>query len=151
MVSISGAQGPLSAQKISDFEKYFDIKLPNDYQAFLEKYNGGKPIPSSFDFDDGNDASCIDKFLSITDSGENKSMREYMSIYDGRIPKGFLIIAHDPGGNLILLGVTENQKGVYFWDHEMEAEDDEKPSFENMHFITTSFEELLLSIYEVEI
>ena len=151
MVSINGALGPLSFQKISEFEKSFGIILPNDYKTFLEEYNGGKPTPNSFDFDDGNDASCIDKFLSVTDDDENKSICEYMSTYKGRIPKGFLIIAHDPGGNLILLGVSEGQKGLYFWDHEMEAEDDEEPSYENMHFITTSFEELLLSVYEVEV
>ena len=151
MVSINGSLGSLSPQKILNFEESFGIKLPNDYKAFLEKYNGGKPTPNSFDFDDGDDASCIDKFLSITDADENKSICEYMSTYEGRIPKGFLIIAHDPGGNLILLGVTKDQKGLYFWDHEMEAEDDEEPEFENMHFIATSFEKLLASLYEVEI
>ena len=118
---------------------------------FLEEYNGGKPTPNSFDFDDGNDASYVDNFLSITENDENKSICEYMSTYKGRIPEGFLIIAHDPGGNLILLGVTNDQRGIYFWDHEMEAEDDEEPSFKNMHFVTETIERLLSSLYELEI
>ena len=118
---------------------------------FLEEYNGGKPTPNSFDFDDGNDASYVDNFLSITENDENKSICEYMSTYKGRIPEGVLIIAHDPGGNLILLGVTNDQRGIYFWDHEMEAEDDEEPSFKNMHFVTETIERLLSSLYELEI
>ena len=151
MVSINGVLGPLSPQKISEFEKSFGINLPNDYKIFLEEYNGGKPTPNSFYFDDGNDASCIDKYLSITEDDENKGICEYVSAYEGRIPEGFLIIAHDPGGNLILLGVTNGKKGGYFWDHEIEAEDDEEPGFENIHFIIETIERLLSSLYELEI
>lgn len=148
MIRIDGVTKPLSLQKILDFEKILGIKLPKDYKVFLKKNNGGKPMPNSFDFDNGDDASCVDKFLSITDNNKNKSMCEYMSMYKGRIPKGFLIIAHDPGGNLILLGVSEGQKGLYFWDHE--KEDDEEPSFKNMHYIAKSFEKFTLSLYEVK-
>ena len=35
MVGINGALGPLSSQKISEFEKSFDINLPNDYKIFF--------------------------------------------------------------------------------------------------------------------
>lgn len=150
MVAIINKLGPLDPQEISVFEKSQGITLPTDYKLFLEEYNGGKPVPNSFDFDDGNDASCIDSFLGLTNK-EYYSIQDYMKGYEGRIPEGFIIIAHDPGGNLVLLCVTEGRKGVYFWDHEMEAEDGEIPGFENMHLITESFEGLLLMLYEVEV
>ena len=149
MVAITNKLGSLEPQKIANFEQMQGVILPTDYRLFLAKYNGGKPIPNSFDFDDGNDASCIDSFLGITDK-DYYSIQDYMLSYEERIPKGFIIIAHDPGGNLVLLGVANGQHGIYFWDHEMEADDGEIPGFENMYLIAENFEQLLSVLYEVD-
>ena len=55
-------------------------------------------------------------------------------------------IAHDPGGNLLLVSCEENSFGsIYFWDHENEIDyknvsDNERS---NIHFVANSIGEFL--------
>lgn len=60
--------------------------------------------------------------------------------WKNRIIHGFIPIAEDPGGNLILLNCTGKDEGIYFWDHELESLEDTPPNISNMSLISTSFE-----------
>jgi len=65
-------------------------------------------------------------------------------IYLSRIPRESITIATDPGGNQICYIVSGDNAGkIYFWDHEEEVKEGEKPGFENMTLIAESFEEFL--------
>lgn len=59
-------------------------------------------------------------------------------------------IAHDAGGNLVLLGVNEKQ-GIYFWDHELEAEEGEVPDMSNVYAISQTFTDFLNNLHEIEL
>lgn len=147
---IRDSKGPVSESKIDALEKKLSIKLPSKYRDFLKKYNGGYPEPDGFRFKDESDGSSVDRFLGI-DVGEHSNLEKYLSIYDGRVPKNLFPIAHDPGGNLVVVGVSDNEKDkVYFWDHEQEA-DGWEPDMSNVHLIADDFDEFLRRLYEINV
>ena len=130
---------------IKVIESFIEAKLPQDYKEFLLKYNGGTPYKGVFQL---NHITSGLAFFYIVNSVNYYS--DFVSIYHtlkDRIPKGFIIIASDVGGNGILLGLeNENRGKIYFWDHEEEVEDDEEPDFRNMTFLSKSFTEFVDSL-----
>ncbi|EKS0980396.1 SMI1/KNR4 family protein, partial [Escherichia coli] len=73
------------------------------------------------------------------------------NIYKDRIPSEFFPIAHDAGGNLILMGPNSDDNKIYFWDHEIEADEGDMPDMSNVYLISQSFSVFINSLYEVEI
>lgn len=136
---------------ILSFEKQFKIKLPNDYSAFLLKYNGGNAVPDSyycnesqgFNICDNNfreESVCQLYFYSLN---EIKRYRE-----DFRIPREFLAIANDYGSsNHICIGIDGKYYGkIYYWGYGdyMVAEN----NYSNIYYITDSFTKLLEGLEE---
>jgi hypothetical protein len=106
-------------QDIMLLEERIGGSLPNDYKAFLRENNGGEPEPSFCQ------NTCVDAFYSLDRADPWYPIWEALFDYDGRIPPETLPIACDPFGNLILLGFAGEQSDkVFFWDHELENEDD---------------------------
>lgn len=140
----------VSEQDIVNVENQLSIKLPDSYREFLKKYNGGYPQPDGFDFADGEDGSSVDKFLEVSDS-KNEGLINYFNTYKERIPKNYIPIAKDPGGNLILIGINGEKAEVYFWDHENEADDGDVPGMQNMHLVALNLDDFINNLYEIEI
>ncbi len=114
-------------------------------------YNGGKPEPDSFLYRDKSQGSMVDFFLGL-DVTKWDDLERDCENYKDRMPKNFIPIAYDPGGNRIVIGVSGQDTGkIYFWDHEMEANDDEQPDMSNMHLVADSFEEFLAELFETVI
>lgn len=150
MVDIVNYNSPASNEEIIAFEKETGVFFPEDYKSFLKAYNGGQPIPSAFSFlSKQEDGSAIDWFLSL---GKDRysNLREYYERYKVRLPEEMIPIAHDAGGNLVLIGVNEKQ-GIYFWDHEFEAEEGEVPDMSNVYTISQSFTDFLNNLHEIEL
>lgn len=65
---------------------------------------------------------------------KHSNLYEYNAItFKGRIPADTLAIAHDAGGNLILLALAGIHAGkVLFWVKDYEVEDGEVPSYDNI-------------------
>lgn len=142
--------GSIETSTIDKLEKNLAITLPSQYREFLKKYNGGYPTPDGFFLKDKSDGSSIDRFLGI-DVGEHSNLEKYLDIYKDRIPKNLFPIAHDPGGNLIVIGLSgDTSDKIYFWDHEREP-DGYEPGMSNVHLIADSFEEFLGCLYEIDI
>ncbi|MBD1229589.1 SMI1/KNR4 family protein [Xenorhabdus griffiniae] len=152
IANIIDFKGPIDEILVADFESEIGKSLPNDYRNFLKKYNGGYPEPDSFSFinDDEEDASSVDRFLGLG-AEKHHNLRNYFFDYKDRIPLDFLPIAHDPGGNLILISLSKDNSGVFFWDHEFEADEGELPDMSNVHLISHSFTEFLSVLYKLEI
>ena len=147
MVEIKSTSDKVSIEEIQSFEKKIGLIFPKDYKDFLVKYNGGAPSPASFDFYDKSDASTIRSFFSIEKDNHNtESINWTLKLYNGRLPKYFLPVASDLGDNLILLDCSLENKGVFFWDHEEEADEDEEPTMDNMHYLSENFENFLFSL-----
>lgn len=143
---------PIDLGEIQGFEKKIGKNLPTNYKAFLVKYGGGYPIPDCFQFSDGSNGSIVDRFLGLN-NGKHSNLEKYFETYKNRIPENFIPIAHDPGGNLILLSLCSDSKGkIFFWDHEREAADGSSPDLSNISHISDSLDLFLsmLSEYQEE-
>lgn len=126
-------KGPRIADgDISAFEQRFGIRLPEDYREFLQKNSGGVPVSNEFDIPQLDGASSINEFLSITEIEANKE-----EVGD-RFLSNSWPIAYAEGGNYLCLVLGE-KAGVYFWDHELEAEEGQLPSWNNMFRVADNF------------
>ena len=150
VTEIKDGNGQLKKSEIEELENNNSLQLPPTYRTFLETFNGGYPDPDGFSFIDSDDGSSVDRFLGIN-VGKHSNLEKYLKIYEGRLPKGLFPIAHDPGGNLILIGIEEPIRGkVFFWDHEKEV-DSGAPDMSNVYPVANSFEDFLNELHEYEI
>jgi SMI1 / KNR4 family (SUKH-1) len=98
-------------------------RIPPSYRAFLAEQDGGRPVDSRFEFPDGDDAVRVQCFLGVGPSPVGDLVSEARG-FAGRVIPGMLPIAVDSLGNLVLLDGRDGGDGpVWFWDHELEAED----------------------------
>src|SRR3989442_1619 len=106
---------------IANFGSLIQGALPDDYKSFLKSENGGRPEPNQFRFTtkDGKVENDTVHYFFALYEGRVGSLKRSFERYKGRIPVGYLPIAIDPFGNLIVLRIaTQNCGRVYFWDHE---------------------------------
>lgn len=117
---------PVSEATILEFEAIFRLQLPQDYKEFMLEHNGGRPEDDwVFDFiETGSEeptSSMVCDFMSF--SAEYDSLQNaYKNLIEAKeVPTGLLPIADDPGGNLILMSVAQEDHGkVCFGNHELE-------------------------------
>jgi hypothetical protein len=118
MVTFTGSFGPVSAQQLAALEKTLSVKLPAAYKKFLRTTNGGMPNPDCFTVPDHGDALCGVLF-GIRDERRAADLeweQEQAKQWDP-LPRGFVAIGRDPGGNLLLLSTSGEQAGVvFYWD-----------------------------------
>ena len=149
---IEESPGPLSEDELKKLEAKTSA-LPEDYRQFLLKYNGGDISPDCFNSAEGESVSSVRSFLGIHDD-RTCNLYRYLETYENRLPKRFLPIAFDSFGNLICLSLFGADRGaVYFWDHELEADEDENESpetAENITLLSTSFSGFLESLHEFQ-
>lgn len=125
--------------ELAAFEELIQWKLPEDYKSFLKGESGGRPKLNVIRFtvkDGKSQDSTIHYFYGLHD-GRIGNLSRYFHRYKERIPVGYLPIATDPFGNLMLLKVTGQTRGrVCFWDHEQE---EDIPTLKNVFKIADSF------------
>ena len=140
-----GAQKPISKAQINSLEKLIGKLLPEDYSAFLIRYNCGYPEPNIFSYlyNGKRYQSDIAGLLGF-DNEDEDNIIDYIENYKNRIPSGLLPIAYDSSGNLVCISLNPNTFGsIYFWDHENEYDDGVTPGYRNVYLIAHSFDEFL--------
>jgi len=148
----TGAQ--LTEADILGLGKQFEVRIPDDYKAFMLENNGGIPEEDwAFDFIvyGGEDptSSVINYFHTIypQEEGGYDSLRRAFSISrdEGYSPAWLIPIGSDPGGNIVFLDGSEEGNGkVLFGDHELE---DPETGYIIMSPIADSFTEFLDKLY----
>jgi len=130
----------------SDFsvlEGFVHGTLPDDYKTFLRNENGGRPKPNRFTFVSKmgkTEDSTVHYFFALH-GGRVGNLKCNFETYKSRIPFGYLPIATDPFGNLIILKIIgQNKGGISFWDHENESD---VPTSANVSPIANSFSEFV--------
>ena len=144
---------PLNELDISQIRAMVNYLIPTEYIDFIKKYNGGVPEPDSFNIQEIDDASTINRFLGVKkEKNQDSDIFYFFNVYRDRVPSGYLPIAYDVGGNLILikLGGSDDAK-VFFWDHELEVDEDEEPTLENIYYLADSINDFLSSLFLIEI
>lgn len=132
LISIKKSNQPILKEEIRKLESVIGNKLPLDFRGFLLKYNGGIPETNEFDIPEGKNSSGVNKFLSI-----KEILREKKNL-GSRLVEQALPIASAEGGNYVCLVLGDNS-GIYYWDHELEGEEPNLPSWKNMFFLSQSF------------
>ncbi len=138
---------PLTAADLQAVEARIGRPIPPAYRAFLLQHNGGYPDLADFCFADSTgDGGSVAAFLGVNVPAP-MDLEHYLHVYRDRIPPTMFPIAHDPGGNLILLATAGPDNGaVYFWDHEAEAEEGDPPTAVNLTRIAADFAAFLSSL-----
>ncbi len=145
MPKINSANPTISLQDINLFQNENEVNLPQSYVEFLLKYNGGYPEESNFKISEEQGESLVNKFYGLGDMKSN--LGKVFDLLEEEIPKEFISIANDPGGNEILIGVSGKFKGkIYFWVHDIEPENE----MGNMFILADDFDEFLNNLYRVE-
>lgn len=112
---------PITHADLERFEKQIDARLPDDYRAFLLEHNGGD-FPNEVAFEHVDKWGRSDPFsvshlygLCVKTHGLEDTYRDL----DTYLPKGFVPIGGDAGGNKICIVASGRDVGsVWFWDHE---------------------------------
>lgn len=152
VIIISEVKNYLTEQKLDYTENQLGTMIPKEYRKFILQNNGGWPEPEGFDITWHEHQKCgmhwqsssVSRFLSI-DAGQEADFLKYNLItFKGRIPKDTIVIAHDPGGNLILLAVSGEYSGkVLFWVKDYEVEEGEIPSYDNVGLLADNLVEFI--------
>ena len=145
MPRIVDAGTQLTEEELVAFEIRCGSRLPRPYRAFARENNGGSPEPDGFAFADGSPGSCVHYFFPISGGTKTDRLDYILQLFAGRVPPNYLPIARDPGGNLILIELGRG--GVFFWDHEREADVGDDPTEENIIPIAASFDDFLAGLH----
>jgi SMI1/KNR4 family protein SUKH-1 len=147
---LEGDPKPSAGQMIRQIERQLDTALPDDYVEFLQDYGCyAFDHHVTFTFQEkypGGNKGVVNVFFGV-DPGETYNLWSNYIDYQGRVPSNLLPIANDPGGNLICLSVTSEDKGtVYFWDHEEESSEEEELRYANVYRVADSFTSFINSL-----
>ncbi len=135
--------GAIDEKHIVEFEKDNGVTLPNDYKEFLKEYNGGEPVNKILPKPN----TTIQYVYGMVEEPSWASLFKAIDTFQNRIPSWYVPIANDDGGNLIIMNLYEESRGVIaFWDHENECEGDADQYFENLTLVANSFTEFVNSL-----
>lgn len=124
--TIRDSRPPTTETAVAKLEKQLKHPLPPDYRAFLLAHNGGVPDPPTFALPgERKPTQVLNSFLALGGEPDVDDLSEFLKTYRRRLPAGFLPVAYDAFGNLIIIALAGGKRGqVYFWDHEREQDGD---------------------------
>ena len=143
-IQINKPNSRINSADIERFEAMIGKKLPTDYLQFLLTFNGGKPESNEFPIPNQKNAAC--EYVCV------KLLLAYWKNGNGEIcvfgaqnsliafPKMFCQLAMLLAGMLFCLSLQPKKFGqLFFWDHELEANEGEPATFSNLFLIGNSF------------
>lgn len=144
----TGSAERMTEQSLSDAEQELGRTIPEPYRSLLFANNGGRPQATGFQVPDGEgdnaQSASIRTFFGINMPEKTWNLEYILDTFDGRIPDWSFPIARDAGGNLILLGESGvQQKKIYYWDHDREADEGEGAREDNVRLLASSLTDFL--------
>jgi hypothetical protein len=129
---------------LATFEAEIGQTLPRDYRQFLLDTNGGRPEGNQFEVPDDNTDAGVDVFYGLFGAEKRRDLRYQIELMRERVPQGILPIGDACCGNMVCLSLRPDTAGkVFFWDHELEADDGEPATFANLFKVGDSFQQFL--------
>ena len=127
-------------------EGFLGSRLPEDYRKFLMQNTGERPTKTSFDIP-GEGESSVQYFFPLLSKTKTETIPYKSKLYAERMPEELLPIGADPGGNVISLAFKgKDRGGVFFWDHEQEADKEDQPYWGNLTLVATSFSTFMANL-----
>jgi hypothetical protein len=150
-IDTNGQFGKLAEDLLLEFEATIGTSLPEDYRAFLLKYNGGVPRQNAFSYADarGPYTDSVVRIFYGFHQGHLYRLDRTFGLSRSVIPDELLAIASDPGGNLICLGYKGKDRGkVFFLDTDGASDTDPEWNRRKLHKIANSFSSLFYLLKE---
>ena len=133
----------LDESAVSVLEGFLGLRIPGDYRVFLLNDNGEWGGGKDFNVP-GQGSTSLSYFFPLVSKILADNLPYKIKLYKRRIPEEMLPIGSDTGGNLFLLSLKGKDRGaIFFWDHEMEADEDEQPYYENIKVLSRNFNDFL--------
>lgn len=139
-ITITRPNKEINGSVIEHFETLIGQKLPADYRQFLLSFNGGKPENNEFAIPDKQNAAGVNLFYGLLENREWGDLIYQREMLLERVPVNVLPIGEASSGNAVCLSLQVDTYGqIFFWDHELEANEDEPATFANLFKIDGSF------------
>ncbi len=119
------SKNKVNLSAVDDYIKRKGYKLPDDFNQFLRKYNGGNTPNTTLKT--SSVSTDVRLFYGVDNDMPNSLNKVQVIDKEGSI---YLPIAEDSFGNVFVLDITQNT-GVYFVDHEKGRK---------LEFVTESFD-----------
>jgi hypothetical protein len=143
-VKLVATKPGLEDPALAAVEARLGVRFPDDYRQFLLTHDGARPETNEFGIPGTKGGSGVNDFLSLAQVVAEKERRRE------RVPPNAWPVAYAEGGNLVCLVIGE-RAGVYFWNHELEAEEGEPATWDNMYLLAKTFAELLERIRKFDV
>lgn len=105
---------------LDTFEKDHNIKIPQQYRAFLVKYNGGETANAKFQI--ATVSSDIRGFYGFTADSFFNYNHEFSAIFIDFLSQNMLPIATNVFGDYILIGLAgKSEDAIFFYYHDRET------------------------------
>ena len=111
------------SEKIEQYERIVNTKLPNDYRQFLANTNGGQFVKELHTFwvEELKQDIGIDVLFGF-DNARSLCLTNWFEEYAEDLPQNTIIIGNSINAGLILLIWQTDWKGIFLWDHCMDLE-----------------------------
>jgi len=137
---------------VDGFETVIGKKLPDDYREFLFNFNGGRPESNEFSVPAQKSAAGINLFYGLLKAKEWGDLLYQREMLMDRVPKDVLPIGEASCGNAVCLSLRPDTYGqIFFWDHELEADEGQEATFSNLFLISNSFTGFLSDLEKFDI
>lgn len=123
---------PPEAAEIQAFETLIDMRLPEDYRAFLALTRGGRPSAHVVFSLDGEEigSEYLRRVAGLNPDPDVSLEERHRMATACDIPEGLLSIMSDAGGNHIAIALRPDRFGeIFFLDHEVSGGEG-RPSLE---------------------
>jgi hypothetical protein len=110
---------PASELQIRTFENDTGIVLPVQYAQYLLSANGGQPRNEiCFTIPENSEEVMLGALFGISDDEDDTlGLKAVYADAKDDIPRGFIPIGEDPGGNRLLLAtIGSDAEAIVFWD-----------------------------------
>lgn len=122
---------------IKEFEKEFNLSLPESYKTFLLENNGGNAEPDFYYLSD-------EKCVGISSFYTLEEIKSDLTDFSLKFTSNIVPIAIDGGGNIICISASGEDKGkLYLWWAENCADEDEEATYDNLSLIADNFDEFI--------
>lgn len=145
MVEWKYTTDPVGIDEIGKAEKAMGVKFPKDYVECAKTNHQGHPSPDKFDCEKRK-GLVFNYLYSLKEGDSDYIVDVYKSYQDGRMEKGLVPFADDPGGDEICFDYRKdkNNPSVVYWDHEIAFDDPEGA----ISYVCDSFSDLIEKLYE---
>ncbi len=135
--NLEAREEPIDQARLATLELALGATLPTQYRRYLLTTNGARPKHRIVDTGDDFDAD-FHTALGLDDGEYYRQLDKNWLTLRERMPDTLLPFGGDSGGNECCIAVKGERRGtIYFWDHELEGE--EQPYWENITKVSDSF------------